>query len=431
MKFFSTPAWSLGTKTNCEPQTTDKFTPGPGTYELRDDNIEVPAPKFGKDDRGELFTSNDYPAPNRYFDDILFTKSKSHKQIKPTHPKEKTDKNKIVPPGPGSYNPQKTKVDLAYSMGNKVYAIPEFQEKALGPGQYDPDFKAVFTERSTKFAKTARSFNYDTGVPGPGAYEPTGDKGISAKFGVSERDKLVDNRVPGPGAYPLNRDMPKNGKSLTARRPLPGNKDIVPGPGAYDMKPSHSSPAFAVGSGLRSNFIKPGKNPAPGCYDPIDNTKPKSFLSNKVGTMGKGQRPPLSVPKKSPGPGTYYPYTWEIGGLKTSFSGKRPEPKINENPGPGQYDPLGRGLNTQGTGFGKGLRSGEIRALRNRNPGPGEYGQMYLPRCCSGGWTFGKDPRSKEIDDDEPGPGHYDIPPAIPDVPKYLMLQNNLNQNEQ
>jgi len=36
-------------------------------------------------------------------------------------------------------------------------------------------------------------------------------------------------------------------------------------------------------------------------------------------------------------------------------------------------------------------------------------------------YSIGKDLRTKDEELEEVGPGYYDIPPSVPDVPKYLL----------
>lgn len=489
MKFSSVPAYSFGSKTLCEPPGTYKLNPGPGTYEVREENIIVPAPIFNQATRPDLFLKNDYPGPNHYFQEKL-VKSKSQKTVKPLHLKEKSDKTKIVPPGPDAYHPHKSSVMISYSMGNKVYGLAVANKEEIGPGSYQPNYKSIQVSRASEFSKTSRKFNYETGTPGPGAYEMPKSSALTSRFGTSERNKVKDLGFPGPGNYEISRGLGGTMKSLTSRRPLPVCKDKSPGPGAYDIKKIHSGPSIALGNGYRANFIQPGNNPGPGTYEPI---KPSSSTGK---TIGKGLRPPLETNKATPGPGTYFTCkesdnvfeedqdsegeisrnpkfnrndngfkgtmdskggrkvtknpdksnfaSTEIKGFektsekprvyptnKKSFfqgtmQGRGPEAKINDNPGPGQYNPSLDFVKSKSSSIiiGSGNRWNNTTTQRNRVPGPGEYENFKKDSAPI--WTFPKDPKSKVVEDEDPGPGHYDIPPTIPDPPKYLMLHQNL-----
>ena len=177
---------------------------------------------------------------------------------------------------------------------------------------------------------------------------------------------------------------------------------------------------FALGSGARSNFIKPGDNPGPGAYNPTLSKLPKGK------SIRNGLRPNIVSGNNNPGPGEYKSSNIEIGdGLKLSMQGRKLDAKFNDNPGPGQYNPSINYVRSDpvSVNIGTGLRNSELRSQRNRVPGPGEYNSVKRDNAPT--WSFPRDPRSKIVEDDEPGPGYYDIVPSIPDVPKYLMLHIN------
>ena len=474
MKFFSTPAWSFTSRPESQLFKGDDSNPGPGAYDLRAEEIKVPAPVFGQAKRQDLFQKSCAPGPPPA-PEVKPKESKSSKTLKPAHFKEKLETIKVSQPDRPNDDPKKPKTTIAYSFGNKVYSIQGGQEASVGPGQYDPNFKAVQTSRGTTFgvkheskSKVPNGSNGSNGSngPGPGAYEVRTERASSVAFGKGLRSAAGDAWVPGPNQYNISRELNSNGKSLTSRRPLPTNKDKMPGPGAYDLRNCFSSPAFAVVSGKRTNFIQPGNNPGPGEYDPGDarpghkgisftkGLRPSVISENKsslVGSLSERdelERKGLIIKEKCHGKietidedearrledqrrdekpaKNYFDKIGEA--PKVSFSGRRHQTKVTPTPGPGQYDVCD--AYAKGVKIGTGNRASDLRTFRNRNPGPGAYSASYLPKGGVGGWSFGKDPRSKTIDDDEPGPGHYDIPPVVPDVPKYLIIQSNLNLND-
>ena len=88
-------------------------------------------------------------------------------------------------------------------------------------------------------------------------------------------------------------------------------------------------------------------------------------------------------------------------------------------PGPGHYMPRLMASSAGATAYtiGAGQRSPVTGREARQNPGPAHYS----PQKGQGvGWTFGRDLRSKDDIEDEPGPGHYEVPASVPDVPKYL-----------
>mmetsp|Transcript_6515 Transcript_6515/g.830 ORF Transcript_6515/g.830 Transcript_6515/m.830 type:complete len:105 (+) Transcript_6515:709-1023(+) len=93
------------------------------------------------------------------------------------------------------------------------------------------------------------------------------------------------------------------------------------------------------------------------------------------------------------------------------------------NPGPGTYDADLNVNNRQAPAYriGTASRSNENRLKHKTTPGPGAHNFNVKCHCGNDMWTFGKDLRSKDKDDGEPGPGYYDIPPTVPDVPPYLL----------
>ena len=428
----------------------------------------MPSSIFGQAKRQDLFQKSSVPGPPAATE-VKTKSSKSSKSLKPAHFKEKLETVKVSQPDRPNDDPKKPKTTIAYSFGNKVYSIQDTIKEEIGPGQYEPNFKAIQSCRGTTFGvkHESKSRVQDcSGGPGPGAYEVRMERTGSVAFGKGLRDGPGVSTVPGPNQYSISRELNANGKSLTSRRPLPACKDKIPGPGAYDLRNCFSSPAFAVVSGKRTNFIQPGNNPGPGEYDPID-TRP----GQKKISFTKGLRPGIITENKSSlvnylskkkeelkkeglfikdkchgieiidedearrledqrmsenPPANYYDKIGEA--PKVSFSGRRHQQKVIATPGPGQYDISD--IYSKGVKIGTGVRNSDLRTFRNRNPGPGAYSASYLPKNGVGGWSFGKDPRSRNIEDDEPGPGHYDIPPVIPDVPKYLILQSNLNLND-
>lgn len=432
MKFSSVPAYTFGSKTIYQLPPSNTLAPGPGTYELRSDNIVVPAAVFSSADRTELFKNKDLtPGPNEYQTEII-KKSKSQTLYKPTYSKEKADKdkNKMISPGPGSYNPNKSSVAVSYSMGNKVYAIgSDKAEPDIGPGHYNPSYNCIQISKSSKFGSSQRNFKYDTDTPGPGTYQLPITKALTTRFGLSERSQARDKNYPGPGEYNIPGTLGGTSKSISSRRPIPNSKDVIPGPGAYypgNTKLSEGTKASISG---RRQEKKINENPGPGSYNPsIDYTKGVKATTT-IGTASRWKE--TKDDDKVPGPGHYEPSyktnTKANEGPKVSILGRRQERKIDDNPGPGAYDPsidCTRSMKTMPV-IGTATRWNEIKTNRNRVPGPGDYDPVYKPPLPA--WTFTKDPKVKIVDDDQPAPGHYDIPPSLPDVPKYLMLSNNLN----
>ena len=54
MKHFSSPAYTIGKKFPAEPMTTNKLTPSPDSYNIRNEELITPVTKFGKALRKDL-----------------------------------------------------------------------------------------------------------------------------------------------------------------------------------------------------------------------------------------------------------------------------------------------------------------------------------------------------------------------------------------
>ena len=129
MKHSSTPAWSLGVKTDAEPKTSEKLNPGPGTYELRSDSQPLlPSGKFGHASRPDFARSSGVPGPGQYnpaaptgFQGPTAADKKQNRGVRGSG-RDKTDKTKMETPGPSAYNPKHQYGAPQYSLGTKTYS---------------------------------------------------------------------------------------------------------------------------------------------------------------------------------------------------------------------------------------------------------------------------------------------------------------------
>lgn len=153
-------------------------------------------------------------------------------------------------------------------------------------------------------------------APGPGAYNPSVDRGTKAKgpdwsFGKSNRGQRASvSDIPGPSMYnpSLNRTAPL-GSFGTAKR---GVSEVTasPGPGAYSVGGGRNSKAgFSISSRHTAGAVDKTKVPGPGAYTP-QNAKSSAHMAS----FGTSQRQPFR-PTTAPGPGAYDP------GLQKSKSG--------------------------------------------------------------------------------------------------------------
>jgi hypothetical protein len=425
MKFSSAPAYSIKGKPNPETITLEKLTPGPGTYNIRSEDIQVSSSVIFTDSkRQELFKVKDVPGPGQYNLNGSLFGSKSTSQLKSQTYQEKPEKPLIVQPGPGSYNPNPIRSVYSYSLGNKTYTLDKIDRNSLGPGSYSPREELGIKPKLATFSKSQRFKELKSQVPGPGTYDNSEQKEPATKFAMSARDNFKLGVSPGPGEYEISRDLGGVQMSFKTRKPLI-KQNYVPGPGTYDIKEIKDSPGYKLGTSGRSKVELPVDTPGPGEYEAVisKNTVGKSF--------GKGERQNIFADSFTPGPGAYDPKQAKIGeGQKVAIQDRNIKHHINENPGPAYYHPKPEQvlINHSSLKFSRSPRwekSGLPSFMgRNNNPGPGAYENPETSKKPSG-WTFTKDLKHKTIEDDEPGPGHYNIPSTIPDVAKYLVPEKS------
>lgn len=149
MKHNCPPAYSFGSKTPAEPKLTPMFNPGPGTYNVRPEDVIVPTSVIGTGTRDFLKGSSDVPGPGAYEIKHFIEKRESKSEDSHRHQsvnskrslKDRMSNAKLVFPGPGTYNPQKLTTKAAFSMGNRTYALMRGNaENVPGPGAYEPSF---------------------------------------------------------------------------------------------------------------------------------------------------------------------------------------------------------------------------------------------------------------------------------------------------
>eukprot|EP01022_Parablepharisma_sp_SALTPOND_P004840 TRINITY_DN121097_c0_g1_i1.p1 TRINITY_DN121097_c0_g1~~TRINITY_DN121097_c0_g1_i1.p1 ORF type:complete len:544 (+),score=34.02 TRINITY_DN121097_c0_g1_i1:1336-2967(+) len=283
-------------------------------------------------------------------------------KLDPPRTKQPTDKSLAV--GPGSYNPKPVTLAQSYSM--------------LG--------------RPAARAATAM-------VPGPGEYAP--EKALSYIYPVMTKNIREDiletkqgaaSEVPGPGAYDP--------------RPL----DKIKGP---RMMPKTASPIKPVERERKINVR--------------DSPSEESSTLKRIdkNTFGKAQRGELAIKTITPGPDAYQR-------IETDWRKKQDESTMgkesctfgmktmkffqpNTNPGPGNYaaDMIPNGPYYS---VGKGPRSGQEFPIYTDN-------YYDAPNILPGPTiTFGGERKQTETKKSKyPGPGTYNIPSTIGEIPTYLL----------
>ena len=353
---------------------------GPGSYNVKfKDHVKGYYNGKSKGDR-DIIKSKDIPGPGQYNYDQAMQKLIKSNGIAFERSKKDTG-NSILPLGPGQYDTQKyTMFDgkkNAWSFKKEKHRTNK-DDAGPGPGAYN--YQKYYESRDSGHAyslqKTSKFTKADFNTPGPGMYN-NGIRAITSK-GVyfprsQEKHKIED--IPGPGHYNTNFDKFKTkapGYKFTKTDNL--NKlENLPGPGQYkDSRTAFTSKGNIFNKSKRySNRIE--DKPAPGQYNVPPIEKPKGLIFDK-------QPVRTNRLEQIPGPGQYN-YK-EKQQYRFALPRASNNTKTNDGPGPAQYNVKFDDWNKRVPAFDRTGRGGKENAAPI-------------------------------------GPGHYDIPYSIPDVPKY------------
>ena len=399
-------------------------SPGPGAYQVRaTEQPLLPSGKFATSNRQDFLSSAASPGPGQYDIPSSIKVASPQKRRRLHRDKPRSEKPESMTPGPGSYNPRPQPGPNNAFIGNRLNDVPSLTAKTpeVGPGHYSPNYAAVHPTTGCVMGTGARSELHATDNGGR-LYnispEPSGPK---YSFAHSQRTTPVKHTVsPPPGQYNVvgfTDDLRHKGKTMSSRPQGATQVSATPGPGAYyTPQVVRTSPGFSIGQAARRALNTHTNEGGPAKYSPnrIDQT-------SKSCTFAKSTRPSIARADRNPGPGAY-----DLSPEKaTAYSilGRKAESKNKEEtPGPGTYKTNSSLVQSRGPRIGNSQRSEPTTQGTKLNPGPGHY-SLVAPRVTTG-WTFGRGLREKDILDDEPGPGAYEVPASVPDVPKYLMGSN-------
>ncbi|EGR30653.1 hypothetical protein IMG5_126740, partial [Ichthyophthirius multifiliis] len=422
-------AWTIGNGRRSDFTQGQQFIPGPGAYNVDKKQIMVPPKwKIGSESRGNQ-KPNQNPGPGQYSTKTYVDQGSKYTIGNSTKPIGNTFQ---LVPGPGAYNINKSiqKRQPQYSMRIKNNT----QERVFtpGPGEYQSK-SFVFNKykRSVVFSKQKRDDLYQQSIsPGPGNYDNLRPKSAAPefKFGSEQRDCLYrTQQTPGPGHYEQKPIMETGrGKTMFSRKNYE-HISQVPGPGQYQQDTSiikNKKPSFIIGTQSRDSLLNYlNNNPGPGSYQPqIDASR---VTSSKI-RIGTDIRKPLNNIQQNPGPGQYEYHPKTADGPKLSFKGVVSQNPVDLEkirvPGPGTYEP--NQILTKRRPFtskiGTGLRKDLY--MYKEAPGPGYYNLKKDPRGPK--WVFGSEIRDQQKHIRTPGPGAYDLPVVLADLPKYAMTKS-------
>ncbi|EGR31795.1 hypothetical protein IMG5_102040 [Ichthyophthirius multifiliis] len=311
-----------------------QYNPNPGS---QSSSLFQPSYTFGYKFNTEKVNEN--PAPNTYpreEPDFPYQLSKQFSTYKNQQGKSVTS----VKNGFGSTQRMKTKVDIG-----------------PGPGEYKSEKIKPSTGPSFKFPRSQRRWNQISNNPGPvfiGAFDPKQTKQQNTGFTLGQR--LYDS--------------------------LKQYETDVPGPGAYNGQFAKSRSGIKIGKEQKLDIVDKEslKKPGPNFYFPIP-LSTKSEIYNP--TIGIGERPPLHSKTNVPGPGQYNHPQKIGEGPKWKIALKVQKIDKADNPGPGAYDANIGYVTTSMPKYGmtSASRSNPINS-QFQNTGPGSYNiQGKLNKC--------------------------------------------------
>lgn len=414
-KFNSVPAYSIG---KARPKNQDETFPGPGAYDTSK-LIDIKEKHVGT----TVVYKPSKSKPNMKLNDVgpgaYDINIKNH--VKGFYNgKSKGDRNIAKGndvPGPGQYNYDQ--VILKLTKANGVVFDRSKKETGtnslpLGPGQYATEKYTMFEgkNKAWSFNKARNSAKYDKDVPGPGTYDYSKSfelrKG-GAGFSLPRAPKTNrnDSKTPGPGMYNNNvgaltskgYHFPKSQEKI--------NNENLPGPGHYNPsvdKLKTKAPGFKFDKNDKVDKLE--NIPGPGQYD-----NRITALTSKGSKFNKSRRY-KNIQTEVPPPGQYdvRPIDKAPGVVFDKCPVRLQQ--VNTNPGPGQYDYQEKHK------IKFALPKATIKDGPNEVPGPGHYDTKFDD------WNkrvpaFDKTSRLGKENAIHLGPGHYNIPHSIPDVPRY------------
>eukprot|EP00347_Sterkiella_histriomuscorum_P001802 403370622 len=383
--------------------------PGPGSYDISDEKEKrKKSYSIGLKFQRNLLGVKEGPGPGAYNIDKADSQRTSGgvgssvgAQFSfPKDERKDIDKKTINMPDPTSYQPIQKNSSIPITLGMKL-SIETASSKQItpGPGTYTitsgfQKFRNSMNESSSRASQMrygqtesrsgTRQNLLAKNSPGPGSYLQSIDKIYKnergTKFGSSIRKELTPQDIaeyPGPSQYLPNISLIKKSAANWKLRQLIHDKSqtsrntVQPGPGEYEFKINSSSevkqaPIVSMGKRLDKSVNLHQANPSPLHYDPK-----MSFVKMKSPSVKIGSQPQrISLAEKgqleSPAPDTYF-----------------------------------KNVDLQKA----------INKLKGKESGP-QWSMGTSQRYQIGGQTT-RDSRNI------PGPGNYQLPPTIGNIPHY------------
>ena len=338
-------------------------SPGPAAYNSR---FEKAAPSFtmAKSARPDMVKSHkELPGPGQY------AYEKSYKPQGGTISKQKRllEYSLSSSPGPGAYNYSTKKEAPSFSLGGKLK--PHGKSDTPGPGTYTPNK----LENSPSYSIGVNRYRPESSLNCSPSTKPSPAK----RPKTSIRSMKLSDYTPG--------SVVKTSPSTFLR-----TKNDTPGPGSYNAQIYTKVPIYKIGKAKRNLYPKVEDTPGPGAYTT------NSYLNKSASSFGKATRTQKPKENASVGPGSYF-YTEKSKGPSYSIYKRYRNQQRADTPGPGAYYFKSWG--------------GELKSTS----------MVKLSQKISPQWSFAKGGRIQPKDEPTPGPGSYNIPSSIADVPSYAI----------
>lgn len=375
--------------------TSETFTPGP----IYNPNFDLPkkaAPKFTMRPKTAIKDKEDTPAPTHYNPTYDSAKKVIISNVRFGKDKRKDLSSTNAVPGPGRYEINyKDTSGPKYHMGLKT-EIPAGTMKNPGPGHYDNKTLFEFNIEKNKGTSLVPRRPESASLmanPGPGTYEQTVQPGKRSapkiSIGKQGRNNMTKEQLmkPGPGAYEFNPKLkgtnePKYGFGTSQRGTAKSTVD-TPGPGFYQYQepPGKNAPKYLMG--LKTKVILGNENvPGPGSYDPSIEKYSRKRAAPKIG-MGTSMREGFYQSSDTPGPGVYYrrPESGrEAPKMVFGTQSRMKDERMSAGPTPTTYEI--KSIFESGLEKKKGMSMTQRRPMSAsvmNNPGPGTYSQDVQP----------------------------------------------------
>lgn len=300
---------------------------GPGCYDV---HIDIGRPSSRSHSMKESYRTNswthksDVPGPGQYDVTEAVTVTRPHGVKRYSEPRKVGKaKEEGAPKGGELMNEPWVKLESKMSssmfMSRSKRDLWKKGEPVPPPTKYQTTDRARPESAKAAFGQRTPRFDYhdDTGVPGPGQYNP--DRHQWTKEGPPTARRAIDierigNGVPGPGSYEpheneweLYKKKPPNPVFASTVKRDRGDETITPGPGEYSPKFAPRSTSKVSIHASRSkrvnNFMSlPTKeNPSPNQYQ----SQEDRHIGHKGRTISRNGRFERSYNDGIPGPGSY------------------------------------------------------------------------------------------------------------------------------